>query len=147
MGIKYTFNDASEAQYITEPGEYQVKIKAAFSKLSTRGHDIIVLTCETDDGAIIKDELHFTEAASWRIDVLLKAIKLTDGMEKGHEVEIEPDVFVGKTGTIVTGWDNYKSKDGEEKRIMKIKRWIVPAVDEKKPATKKLSSKADDLKI
>lgn len=142
MGIKYTFQDSSGVKNFESPGEYDVEIFKAEAKLSRKGDDMISLRFKDGNGCMGQDDLYFTEAASWRVDVLLKALKLTDGIEKGHECEISPQMFLGRKGRVKLDWEEYE-KDGQTKRIMKVKAWII---DKPKLDSKKNTVVQDDLK-
>lgn len=127
MGIKFTFTDSQPPSYFEQPGDYNITIKSCSGKI-VNGNDVLTLTLEDSEGRTIKDDLFFTEKAAWRIDIVLKATGLAEGMEKGHECDLEPKLFIGRKAKVTVGWEDYE-KNGEKKRVMKVKRWHVEKDD------------------
>lgn len=138
MAIKYVYKNQGELIPF-EAGEHNIKIKSASAGFSTKGHDVLTLWLEGEEGQSIKDELHFTDSAGWRIETCLKATKLSEGMEAGHQIDIVPEAFVGRKARVLIGEETY-TKDGEKKTIMKVKRWIA-----QKDVVNKPTASADKL--
>ena len=141
MAIKHVFKDAGELQYFTEKGEYDIEVYASRQELTPKGDDKIALILKDSEGRQVTDDLLFTEKMAWKVDLVLKALRLTEGMEKGHECDITPEIFVGKKARVFIDEETYE-KDGQKKSIMKVKRWIIPKVE----APKTEATKQDDLK-
>ena len=134
MIIKHVFNDLGELRRFDEEGIYEVEVSAAAHSLSPRGDDKITLILKDSEDRQVNDDLYFTEKAAWRIDLVMKALKLSEGMEKGHSCEITPELFVGRKGKVDLRFRTYQDKEGKDKQIMEVKRWLLPEpkVEEKK---------------
>lgn len=99
--LKYIPKNENEngGGYITEAGRYKFKIDKIEEKF-VNGHDVVDIhvSC-VETGLQMKDSLHFTEKAEWRVNMFLKACHYPP-FERGQGVDIVEETFKGKTFSV-----------------------------------------------
>ena len=111
-GRIYDLTNVQETQFISEPGEYLVKVISVKQDKTANFNDIEKVTFQTKDGLQISDEFVVTDRALWRMKIFTKALKLP--------TVTDTDDWVGRYVKITVESENYK-KDGADKQKFVIK--------------------------
>lgn len=125
----FQFQDRSNKEYWVPAGDYVLGVeKAELGLAKTSGNEQITLTCRVmlesgkGEGPNVYDYLQFDEKNSWKIDVVLKALKSQP--KKGEVVDVTEawlkQHFVGKLGWATLYVDEYNGK-----KSSKITAWIT----------------------
>jgi hypothetical protein len=102
----FTYNDSEARKPFEEPGEYLCTIEDFEWKISSTGNDMLVLKLRTSGGALVFDNLVFTDKAFWKIDHALKAFMPSLGKrppKKGEDFDMN-DQWVTDNLKDATGW-------------------------------------------
>lgn len=76
----YTYRDSAPRKPYEEPGEYKVTVENfEFGIASGSGNAILKLVLRTEAGALVYDNLVFTDKSFWKIDHALKAFLPSKG--------------------------------------------------------------------
>jgi hypothetical protein len=132
---KFTYKDLPEMQPMPV-GFHDVTIGTGEFTLD-KGNDVLKLPFTNAANEAITDRLWLTEKAAWKVEQLIKACVMNDGLEAGDEVDIEENTFEGRKCTIEVAEETY-TKDGKEKTVRKIQRYYPLGYRPKvstKPAT------------
>ena len=113
-GRIYDLTNVQETQFISEPGEYLVKVISVKQDKTANFNDIEKVTFQTKDGLQISDEFVVTDRALWRMKIFTKALKLP--------TVTDTDDWVGRYVKITVESENYK-KDGVDKQKFVIKSY------------------------
>jgi hypothetical protein len=102
----FTYRDSEARKPFEEPGEYLCTIEDFEWKISSTGNDMLVLKLRTSGGALVFDNLVFTEAAFWKIDHALKSFMPSKGLKppkKGEDFDMN-DQWVTDNLKGAIGW-------------------------------------------
>jgi hypothetical protein len=78
----YTFRDSEPRKPFEEPGEYLCTVEDfQFKFAAGTGNEMIVLKIRTSGGAMVFDNLVFTDASFWKIDHALKCFLPSKGLK------------------------------------------------------------------
>lgn len=109
----------SRPDYV-EPGDYVVEVLNAEESVSKQRNDMIELKLRVEpSGAILYDQLVFTENAFWKIDCFRQSTGET--VVPDEEVEIECDDLIGRKGRVRLAVETYNGKTGN-----KVAAWLPP---------------------
>jgi hypothetical protein len=102
----FTYQDSEARKPFEEPGEYFCTIEDFEWKIASSGNDMLVLKLRTSGGALVFDNLVFTDKAFWKIDHALKAFMPSKGLKppkKGEDFDMN-DQWVTDNLKDATGW-------------------------------------------
>lgn len=119
---KYIFKDTHDAFELLPKGKYWFKVVGATTGLQegngkTRGCDFLNLKLAIPDNegnvrSTIKKKLIFHEDCEWMIEDFIKATAFGEGVEAGHEIELEPRSVVGLRGRIDVDVRSFNKNEG-----------------------------------
>jgi Protein of unknown function (DUF669) len=90
-------------------GEYQFEVTNAEEKTSnTSGNDMIELTLKIKDGPTVYDYLVNVEESLWKLDNFRASTG--EEVKPGVPVDINPEDFIGPSGTCLLYTDTYQGK-------------------------------------
>ena len=96
---KYTFkttDEGSGGSYIKQAGRYTFKVDKIEDKF-VNGHDVSdIHISDVETGDRMKDSLHYTDKAEWRLIMFMKACKHPP-IWQSQGIEITEAGFIGKT--------------------------------------------------
>ncbi len=130
----FTYQDSEARKPFEEPGEHTVTVEEHEFKFSSAGNEMLVLKIRTDGGALIFENLVFTEKAWWKIDQALKAFLPSRGKKpptKGDNLDIDNDWVVenllGARGRVILT----KETGTNGKVRNNIESYVIPKPGEK----------------
>lgn len=106
MGRKYDLTNVAETQFISEVGEYTLKVINVTQDKTQNLNDVEKVIFQTKDGLQISDDFVVTERALWRMKLFTKALKLP--------TVTNTDEWVGRYVKATIGLEYYE-KDGQKK--------------------------------
>ncbi len=104
----YTFQDSEARKPYEEPGEYHVTVEKLEFTYASSGNEILKLVLRTSGGALVYDNLVFTDKAWWKIDHALKCLLPSRGVKppgKGANINLDND-YAEENLLGATGWVN-----------------------------------------
>lgn len=136
--MKYTAGEGTIRKDKVEDGEYRLAVTDAEETTSSNGNPMCKLKLETlgpvggedfeeSTGPVVYDNLVFTPAAFWKIDQFRTAIG--EKVEKGEEVEIDPDDLIG--ATLSAHLTQGESTSGKIR--MEVQGYLAPDGDSENP--------------
>ena len=133
----FTVDRASAAvKNFDKPGVYTVSIVKAESAITPKGDDTVKLVMRSDDGCVVSDTFFNKENSWWRLNMILAAcpkIKLDDGTQldltKRETFNSFVTQFVGQKVQVRLEEEKYV-KDGEQKTVLRVKRYSPAEADE-----------------
>jgi hypothetical protein len=124
--IDYVYQDSQEASYITEPGTYDVKVVGTKSDMTKNGDPFIQLFLETADGrqmtstiVLNPPDLNNPDKPK-KMDFVLRALGLTEGVNRGSKVKLRPEYFIGRKATVDV---ELGKETANGKRYSEVRRW------------------------
>lgn len=87
----FKYDDTPRKPY-EEPGEHHVTVEEAEWKVSSNGNAMIAVKLRTDGGALVFDNLVFSEKAFWKVSSAFAAFFPSKGLaapKKGEDVDYE----------------------------------------------------------
>ena len=103
-----------------EPGDYTVEVLNATESISQKQNEMIELKLKVEPGgAILYDNLVFTENAFWKIDAFRAATG--EKVTPDEEVDIIADDLIGRKGRARLAVEEYNGK-----KRNKVVAWLVP---------------------
>jgi hypothetical protein len=102
----FTYKNSQARKPFEEPGEYFCTVEDFEFKFASSGNEMLVLQLRTKGGALIYDNLVFTENAYWKIDHALNCFLPSKGKKlppKDEPFELDND-FANENLKGATGW-------------------------------------------
>ena len=123
--IDYVFQDSQEVERVTQPGTYNVKVIGFEIKQTKGGDPYFRFRLETEDGlqmtsnVIDIPDLNDPDKPK-RMDFVLKALDMAEGLTKGSKVRFKEKYFIGRKATV----DVVLCKENERGiRYPEVRRW------------------------
>ena len=114
MGRKYDLTDVAETQFISEAGEYTLKVINVVQDKTANFNDVEKVIFQTKEGLQISDDFVVTDKALWKMKIFTKAIKLP--------AVTDTDEWVGRYVKATVGFETYE-KDGQPKQKCVITKY------------------------
>lgn len=121
--MQHTYEDRQAPEFsIQPPGDYLCQIVKAEERI-VNGKELLAMQATFGNGGRVFDDLYFTPAAGWRVDVFLKATGHTPAI--GETVDITPETVIGWQFWAEIGIENFIKKDQSQGTKNKILRFIA----------------------
>lgn len=119
-----------------KPGVYTVQVVKAEPAITPKGDATVKLVMRSDDGCVVSDTFFNKEAAWWRLNMILAAcpkVQVDDGTQldltKRETFNGFLEQFVGQRVQVRLEEEKYV-KDGEQKSVLRVKRYTPAEAEE-----------------
>ena len=114
MGRKYDLTGVAETQFISEAGEYTLKVINVVQDKTANFNDVEKVIFQTKEALQISDDFVVTDKALWKMKLFTKALKLP--------TVTDTDEWVGRYVKATVGLETYE-KDGQLKQKCVITKY------------------------
>lgn len=128
--FKVDLTASDRPERFTEEGDYTVVIENVEKALTQQGFEKATITFKDGKNRAVKDDILNKDTVFWRLNQLIVAtgMKVPHGTEydftKSGEFFNFVKSFVGMKLTISLKSEAYTNKDGEQKSILKVSKYI-----------------------
>jgi hypothetical protein len=128
--FKVDLNAGDRPERFTDEGDYTVTIQSVERSMTSQGIEKALIVLADEKNRTVKDDLLNKDTVYWRLNQLIVAT----GMKVPHGTEMDfsksgeffnfVKSFIGMKLVISLKNDSYTNKDGEQKTILRVSKYV-----------------------